>query len=150
MTPSRERKQLYFQVIGIIVQEISIWRHLSMHKRPAGDTQGYLLSRQKRHPGDTQKYPRDQETPSRHSGDSQEPSRTDPAGKRISCKILQPFFNGSPLPNKNHQAHDVFWKVPSALGGPKTPQRHPKEAKGSQREKIYIKKLPINRPSGRY
>ena len=33
---------------------------------------------------------------------------------------------------------------------PKAPQRHPREAKGSQRDKIYIYKLPINRPSKRY
>jgi len=38
----------------------------------------------------------------------------------------------------------------SVPGAPKALKRHPKAAKGSQREKIYIKKLPINRPSGRY
>ena len=52
----------------------------------------------------------------------------------------------------------------TAKGSPRAPQREPKEPKvgpkeakgtpkgpkGSQRDKIYIKKLPINRPSGRY
>ena len=33
---------------------------------------------------------------------------------------------------------------------PKSAQGRPKALQRSQREKIYIKKLPINRPSGRY
>ena len=69
----------------------------------------------------------------------------EPKGIPKGTKGAQRTPKGSPRAPKG-----VKRRPKSAQGKPKALQRHPKEAKGSQREKIYIKKLPINRPSGRY
>ena len=105
-----------------------------------------------------QKTPRGSPTPQkggqRWPTDGQRDTKGTPKGSHGEPKVTQGAQKGSHWSPKMAKGRPRAPKGSQAQSHPKGsqrhPQRHPREAKGSQRDKIYIYKLPINRPSKRY